>query len=49
MVKRRNINKHKGFFNVTQETCKDKGGSVAPVPIQMGEGENLMVYNNLDD
>lgn len=49
MVKLKNINKHKGFLNVTQETCKDKGGSVAPVPIQMGKGENLMVYNNFGD
>lgn len=49
MVKLRNVNKYKGFLNVTQETCKDKGESVAPVPIQMGKGENLMAYNNFDE
>jgi len=37
----RNIRKHEGSLNVTQVTCKDKGGSAAPVPAQGGELDAL--------
>lgn len=37
MARLKNIYKHKGFLHVVQKVCKDKGGSVAPVPTQGGE------------
>lgn len=46
MVRLRNIHKHKGFLNVTQETCKDKGGSVAPV-LRSGERGELCALQQL--